>query len=334
MGTQIVPTVSQPISIQQLKIPVNLSSSNWEQWSTFVVTGLDSLRKGSYLTEESQTTGDWKAEDSSIRMILWNAMEPDILSTVHTFKTTKKMWDHLKSTYSTKTSMAHAYAISQAHARCEQGDATLTEYFTKFKKLSDEMSDLFPFGADSTTVWEQLNTLTFIGGMSSRYSSARPILLGQTTIPSLSATYHLLREMFPSDGTGSSPITENSALVANSYKGKSTGQSFVKGGRGSEGTSNSSSNKNVQCRYCKEWGHMKWDCPKRPKGSPHPPRAQVATVDQSHSERTNSDEVATLVQRLEQLGFSRADMTSQPQTPRATLAHPGTGDEQIDWHCI
>jgi hypothetical protein len=68
---------------------------------------------------------------------------------------------------------------------------------------------------------------------------------------------------------------------------------------------------------------MKWDCPKRPKDSPHPPRAQVATVDQSHSARTTSDEVATLVQRLEQLGFSRADMTSQPQTPRATLAHPG-----------
>ncbi|XP_078158974.1 uncharacterized protein LOC144554529 [Carex rostrata] len=170
--------------------------------------------------------------------------------------------------------------------------------------------------------------------MSSRYSSARPILLGQTIVPSLSTTYHLLREMFPSDGIGSSPITENSALVANSYKGRSTGQSFVKGGKGSEGTSNSGGNKNVQCRYCKEWDHMKWDCPKRPKGSPHPHRAQLATVNQSPSKLTNSDEVATFVQRLEQLGFSRADMTSQSQTPRATLAHPGTGDEQVDWHCI
>ena len=122
-------------------------------------------------------------------------------------------------------------AISQAYARCEQGDATLTEYFTKFKKLSDEMRDLFPFGADSASVWEQLNTLTFIGGMSSRYSSARPILLGQTIIPSLSATYHLLREIFPSDGIDSSPITETSALVANSYKSKSTGQSSVKRGK-------------------------------------------------------------------------------------------------------
>ncbi|XP_078149453.1 uncharacterized protein LOC144544770 [Carex rostrata] len=271
--THAVSTITQPISTQQLKIPLNLSSSNWEQWSTFVETGLDSLRKGKYLTEESQNTEDWKADDSSIRMILWNAMVPDILSTVHTFKTTKKMWDHLKATYSKKTSMAHAYAVSQAYARCEQGDATLTEYFTKFKKLSDEMRELFPFGTDTATQWDQLNTLTFIGGMSSRYSSARPILLGQTAIPSLSATYHLLREMFPSDGSVSSPITENSALVANSYKGKGTSQSFVKGGKGSGGTSNSSGGKNVQCHYCKEWGHMKWDCSKRPKYSPRPPRA-------------------------------------------------------------
>lgn len=83
--------VSQPMSIQNLKIPVNLSSSNWEQWSTFVETGLDSLQKGKYLTEEAKTTDEWKSEDSSIRMILWNAVGPDILSTVHTFKTTKEM---------------------------------------------------------------------------------------------------------------------------------------------------------------------------------------------------------------------------------------------------
>jgi hypothetical protein len=48
--------------------------------------------------------------------------------------------------------MAYVYAVSQAYVRCEHGDAILTEYFTKFKKLSDEMRDLFPFGADSTTV--------------------------------------------------------------------------------------------------------------------------------------------------------------------------------------
>jgi hypothetical protein len=95
------------------------------------------------------------------------------------------------------------------------------------------MRNLFSFGVDSAMVWEQLNTLTFIRGMSSKYSSMRLILLSHTTIPSLSAMYHLLREMSPSDGVRSSSIIENSALVTNSYKGKSTDQSFVKGEKGS-----------------------------------------------------------------------------------------------------
>lgn len=55
------------------------------------VTRLDSIWKEKYLTKESQATEEWKTEDNSIRIILWNAMESDILSIVHTFKITKKM---------------------------------------------------------------------------------------------------------------------------------------------------------------------------------------------------------------------------------------------------
>jgi hypothetical protein len=60
---------------------------------------------------------------------------------------------------------------------------------------------------------------------------------------------------------------------------------------------------------------MKWDCPKHPLGPPLPPRAQVAPVDHS-----NLDEIAAIVQQLEQLGFTPADI-SQTQILRATLAH-------------
>ncbi|KAJ4791005.1 Cysteine-rich RLK (RECEPTOR-like protein kinase) 8 [Rhynchospora pubera] len=325
-----------------LKVPVNLSNSNWEQWSVFVQTGLEAIEKAKYLTDNAPEKPEdevkkWKIEDSTIRMILWNAMEPEILSMVHTFKSTKGMWDHLQATYSGKASMAHTYAVSQAYARCEQGDSSLTEYFASFKKLSDKMRELFPYCPDRTTyekLWDQLDTLTFLGGISSKYSTARPILLGQTTAPILATTYHLLRDMFPSESSVPTQQVENSALVAGSFKGKDTRQPSGKEGKGYGGPSNHS-NKNVQCHYCKEWGHMKWDCPKRPKGSPRPPpRAQVATTDQVPGGQTKSEEDATLIQRLEQLGFSRASMTSQPQTPRATLAHSGVGDEQVDWHCI
>ena len=84
-------------------------------------------------------------------MILWNAMELEILSSVYTFKTARKVWDHLQATYSGKASMAHTYTVSQAYTRCEQGDSGLTEYFASFKKLSDKMRELFPYYPDHAT---------------------------------------------------------------------------------------------------------------------------------------------------------------------------------------
>ncbi|KAL9258896.1 hypothetical protein AKJ16_DCAP00669 [Drosera capensis] len=162
--------------------------------------------------------------------------------------------------------------------------------------------------------------------MSTKYASARPILLGQSTVPSPKVTYHLLREMFPSEKSITLPMTETSALVARSYKGKDTKQPSGKGGgKGSGGPPNSAS-KNVQCYYCKEWGHMKWDCSKRPKGSPLPPRAQVATIAQSQNitaleERTDSEKLAFIMQELKEL------RTSHASTSKATLAHSAYKDK-------
>ena len=82
----MVPTSPQQFE-RWLKIPVNLSASNWVQWSTFVETGLNALQKGEYLTDEppNPMKKAWKSDESALRMILRNAMEPDILSTVHSF---------------------------------------------------------------------------------------------------------------------------------------------------------------------------------------------------------------------------------------------------------
>lgn len=153
-------------------------------------------------------------------------MESEILSMVHTFNTTKKMWDHLQATYSRKVSMADIYVVSQAYAQCEQGDSCLTEYSATFKKLSDKIRELLPYCPDHATyerIWDQLDTLTFLQGMSSKYSIARPILLGQSTVPTLATTYHLVRDMFPFKGSVPTHQPENSVLVAGSYKGKGTG---------------------------------------------------------------------------------------------------------------
>ena len=48
-------------------------------------------------------------------------------------------------------------------------------------------------------------------------------------------------------------------------RGHSGGDASSSGRRKSKGHSKSRSVKGIQCKYCKEFGHFKWDCPKLKK---------------------------------------------------------------------
>ncbi|KAJ9564848.1 hypothetical protein OSB04_000814 [Centaurea solstitialis] len=259
-----------------LKIPVKLNSTNWAQWSMFVQTGLESLDKDAYLTKDppNPKTREWKLDDSGIRMALWNAMEPQILTIAQNYPTTKKMWEHLQSSFSAKESLSHTYSVFGSYFRCEQGDSDLTEYYTRLSKLAEELRVLFPVTPDVKVQEERLakmDVMTFISGLSPKYSSARPLLLSHTASKSLASTYHLAREMYSDSSTAQpSPGTDASALT------------FSARNNGKGGNRKNDFNKKVQCNYCKEYGHIKYNCPNRPPGShppPRPPRAQVASTD-------------------------------------------------------
>lgn len=259
-----------------LKIPVKLNSTNWAQWSMFVQTGLESLDKDAYLNEDppNPKTREWKLDDSGIRKALWNAMEPQILSIAQNYPTTKKMWEHLQSSFSAKESLSHTYSVFGSYFRCEQGDSDLTEYYTRLSKLAEELRVLFPVTPDVKVQEERLakmDVMTFISGLSPKYSSARPLLLSHTASQSLASTYHLAREMYSDSSMAQpSPGTDASALT------------FSARNNGKGGNRKNDLNKKVQCNYCKEYGHIKYNCPNRPPGShppPRPSRAQVASTD-------------------------------------------------------
>ncbi|KAJ9550550.1 hypothetical protein OSB04_014595 [Centaurea solstitialis] len=300
-----------------LKIPVKLSSSNWAQWSMFAQKGLASVDKADHLTKQpfDPISREWYIDDSGIQMALWNAMEPQILTIAQNFPTVKEMWDHLSSSFSAKESLSHAYSVVQAYSRAEQGDSSFTDYFTRFSKLRDELRTMFPPTTDIKIQEERNNkmdVMMFIAGLSSKYSNARPLLLSNpTATSSVASTYHLLREMYGPDTT----TTDISAMHTSAGRGTRRGSRVVPKkdiGRGS----------GIQCNYCKEFGHTKWNCPNRPRGSQPPPRpkARIATS----GELADQPAVYTLSEedyhRLQQLLASQ----SISPTPRANSAKSGT----------
>ncbi|XP_076949068.1 uncharacterized protein LOC143621587 [Bidens hawaiensis] len=314
--TQIAPGI---IYSAVLRIPIKLDSKNWSSWSLFVQKGLTSVDKDDHLTKlpPDLITREWRIDDSGIQMALWNAMEPQILTIAQNFSTVKKMWDHLSSSFSAQESLSHAYSVVQAYGRAEQGDSTFTDHFTRFSKLRDELRAAYPPITD-LQVQEERNTkmdvMTFIAGLSPKYSSARPLLLSNpSATSSVESTYHMLREMYGHDANH----TDTSAMYTSTGKGVGRGSytTHKKGiGRGN----------GLVCHYCKEPGHTKWDCPNRPPRSQPPPRpkARMAATGEA------SDPVATPAYTFSEEDYCRLHHLLNSQTPapapRANTANSGT----------
>ncbi|XP_076899988.1 protein ARABIDILLO 2-like [Bidens hawaiensis] len=304
-----------------LRIPVKLDSSNWGSWSLFVRKGLTSVGKEDHITTRlaDPISREWLIDDSGIQMALWNAMEPQILTITQNFPIVKDMWEHLSSSFSDKESLSHAYSVVQSYIRAEQGDSSFTDYFTRFSTIRDELRSMFPPTTDLKVQEERnakMDIMTFIAGISPKYSSARPLLLNNpAATSSIASMYHLLREMYGPNETR--PSTDTSAMHTPTSKGIGRGshKTHKKGiGRGS----------GPICHYCKEPGHTKWDCPNRPPGSQPPPRpkARIATTSEA------SDPNATPAYTFSEEDYCRLQhlLASQttPPAPSAKAANSGT----------
>ncbi|XP_076932831.1 uncharacterized protein LOC143598514 [Bidens hawaiensis] len=304
-----------------LCILVKLDSSNWGSWSLFVRKGLTSVGKEDHLTTRpaDPISREWLIDDSGIQMALWNAMEPQILTITQNFPTVKDMWEHLSSSFSDKESLSHAYSVVQSYIRAEQGDSSFTDYFTPFSTIQDELRSMFPPTTDLKVQEERnakMDVMTFIAGISPKYSSARPLLLSNpAATTSIASMYHLLREMYGPNETR--PSTDTSAMHTSTGKGIGRGshQTHKRGiGRGG----------GLICHYCKEPGHTKWDCPNRPPGSQPPPRpkARIATTGEA------SDPNATPAYTFSEEDYCRLQhlLASQttPPAPSAKAANSST----------
>ncbi|CAH9118884.1 unnamed protein product [Cuscuta europaea] len=151
-----------------------------------------------------------------------------------------------------------------------------------------------------------MDVMTFISCLSPRYSNSLPLLMSHIASQSLASTYHLAQEMY----------TDNSVTQSSTGTDASSFTAFNAQNNGKGVNHKYDPNKKIQCHYCKEYGHTKYNCPNRMPESyppPRPPRAQITSIDDTTEVYPEaSGQVAS--------------------TPCAITSHPGTRDELVDWH--
>ncbi|XP_060170905.1 uncharacterized protein LOC132601864 [Lycium barbarum] len=224
-------------------------------------------------------------------VITWitNALTKDIADSVIHSKTARELWESLEQRFG-RSNGAKLYHLQKEITSLVQGNDDVAKYFTKLKKLWEELNAIH--------VIDQ-RLIQFLMGLNDIYTHARGNILMMNPLPSMDLAYSLLlqdenqREVyanahstfdsatFMAAGLSKQPhaqlFSEFAAFMASgngkhvqkfknqSFKGGNTpqrfnnsAQRFVKPQQRFKGKKKY--NPNVNCTYCGKTGHTQDDC--------------------------------------------------------------------------
>ena len=176
-----------------------LNGQNYFSWSQSIKMFLEGRHQFDFLTGGTvrPLPGDalerlWKGEDSLIRSMLINSMEPQIDKPLLSAATAKDLWDTTQTLYSKRQNASRLYTLRKQVHNCKQGTLNVTTYFNKLSLLWKEM-DLC-----RETVWDTPNDDTqyakleevdrvydFLARLNPKFDTVCGRILGQRPLPSL-----------------------------------------------------------------------------------------------------------------------------------------------------
>ncbi|KAL0556266.1 hypothetical protein IC582_004778 [Cucumis melo] len=210
-----------------------LNGQNYFSWSQSIKMFLEGRYQFGFLTGETvrPPPGDalerlWKGEDSLIRSMLINSMEPQIGKPLLYAATAKDLWDTTQTLYSKRQNASRLYTLRKQVHNCKQGTLDVTTYFNKLSLLWQEM-DLC-----RETVWDTPNDSTqyakleeadrvydFLAGLNPKFDNVCGRILRQRPLPSLMEVcfeVHLEEDRTNAMGVLTTPTIDSAAFSARS----------------------------------------------------------------------------------------------------------------------
>ncbi|XP_016558245.2 uncharacterized protein LOC107858017 [Capsicum annuum] len=265
-----------------------------------------------------------------------NSLTKEIAASVEYADDTFVLWRELEDCYD-QTNGAKLYQVQKEINDLTQGALDITGYYTKMKKLWEELNTLnargqcnckFICGAKETLykAEQDRRLIQFLMGLDETYTILRGNIIMMNLLPTVAQAFSLLvqdeqqREVRPS----SQLVTESTALNVN-FQGNNTNfnTNYASSGR-SNGLNYASSNRTGGirsgrpfCDYCKRPGHTKDKCYKL-HGYPQGPTGHPQHNSQSNNYRFNKGKrpmVTAHAASAEDLSLEELTSTSPVQKP-------------------
>ena len=175
------PTDNKPVISTMLPSQITtwkLNGQNYLQWAKAVKVYLIGQDMHKHLTKHpptNQTKLDmWVQKDAQLVSLLWNSMEPNVTDICTHLDTCKEIWDYVKLLYA--SDLIRMYDLSIQYFELQKGDKTITEYFTKLKRIYEELNVIQPISTDIQKMQkqrEQMIVLQFLAGLPSKFEPVK-----------------------------------------------------------------------------------------------------------------------------------------------------------------
>ncbi|XP_059309938.1 uncharacterized protein LOC132061082 [Lycium ferocissimum] len=188
---------------------------------------------------------------SMIWLYLWisNALSKDIADSVMNSKTAKELWDSLEQRFG-KSNGAKLYHLQKELTGLVQGNSDIAGYFTKLKRLWDELDGINVIMRTEREVYANAHFTPILGSFMAIGQAKQP---NNTLFGRVSA--------FMANGQGRNARK----LKSQAMRGPSTYQKYNNSNQRTAKPQNKFRGKkkydpNVSCTYCEKIGHVHDDC--------------------------------------------------------------------------
>ncbi|XP_049350380.1 uncharacterized protein LOC125815000 [Solanum verrucosum] len=226
----------------------------------------------------------WERCDDMVTSWILNSLSPDLRDSLQYVNNAQELWGELEERYD-QTNSCKLYQLQKEINDLVQGTLDITSYYTKMKKLWEEMS-IIDISSQCNCVCtcggktklvkaeQDRRLIHFLMGLNEMYTAVRGNILMMNTLPSMAQAFAILsqeekqREVKPHNHTALDSTSLNAYGQTNNsagYRGFRTNYSLSGGGGTSSGNigfrgNSSTSKSSLFCDYCKKSGHTKDRC--------------------------------------------------------------------------
>ncbi|XP_058761729.1 uncharacterized protein LOC131635138 [Vicia villosa] len=283
-----------------------LSGTNYHSWSRAVQVALRSKHKLHFINgalprppDEDRDSIAWDRCNTMIMSWLSNSVEPEISQSILWMETAAEIWSELKERFY-QGDVFRISDIQEEIYTLKQGDCTISAYYTKMKKLWQELDNFRPIPHtgchDACLVLDKMRNyrdndqvIRFLKGLSEQYAAVRSQIMLMEPLPSIGKVYSLLVQQ---ERQTLLQFDESKILAAsqNQYAGRNVSSQRGRGGRFSTGRGRGRTNR--VCTYCGMTNHTIDQCFKKHGYPPHMQQGGTVNNCQQNGEEDDTKSVA------------------------------------------